>query len=47
MPDEALISRKLSRLKEYIDRLKQADDITWIKYTTDYRTKAFVESLTS
>jgi len=43
MPDELLISRKLSQLKEYVNVLKQANDINWQKYTTDCRSKAFVE----
>lgn len=43
MVDIELISRKLSRLQSYVDELKAATDITWEKYRSDLRTKAFVE----
>lgn len=43
MVDVELISRKLSRLQGYVDELKAATDITWEKYRSDLRTKAFVE----
>jgi len=43
MVDIELISRKLSRLQGYVDELKAATDITWEKYRSDLRTKAFVE----
>jgi uncharacterized protein YutE (UPF0331/DUF86 family) len=43
MVDKELLSRKLSRLQNYIDVLKSAEDITWQKYRDDLRTKAFVE----
>lgn len=43
MVDTELISRKLSRLASYVNELKSATDITWEKYQTDLRTKAFVE----
>jgi uncharacterized protein YutE (UPF0331/DUF86 family) len=43
MVDKELFSRKLSRLRSYVDELARADDITWEKYRTDMRTRAFVE----
>lgn len=43
MVDIELISRKLSRLQGYVDELKAATDITWEKYRSDLRAKAFVE----
>ena len=43
MVDNELISRKLSRLQAYVDELKEANDITWEKYQSDVRSKAFVE----
>ena len=43
MVDKELVSRKLSKLSAYISELKKADDITWEKYTTDTRSKAFIE----
>ena len=43
MVDKALVSRKLSRLKSYVDELRRAEDINWEKYSSDLRTRAFVE----
>ena len=43
MVDKELLSRKLSRLRSYVAELAKADDITWAKYQSDLRTKAFVE----
>ena len=43
MVDRELLSRKLSRLQGYVDVLKSAEDITWQKYQSDLRAKAFVE----
>lgn len=43
MVDEPLISRKLSKLKNYVDELATAEDITWDRYCSEVRTKAFVE----
>ena len=43
MVDKELLSRKLSRLQNYVDVLKTADDINWQKYRDDLRIKAFVE----
>jgi uncharacterized protein YutE (UPF0331/DUF86 family) len=41
--DQELLSRKLSRLKSYVESLRRADDIDWEKYRADPRAKAFVE----
>lgn len=43
MVDEELLSRKLSQLRRYVDDLRRAEDITWAKYRSDLRAKAFVE----
>jgi uncharacterized protein YutE (UPF0331/DUF86 family) len=43
MVDKELLSRKISRLRSYMDTLKGADDIDWEKYKSDLRAKAFVE----
>lgn len=43
MVDIELISRKLSRLQGYVDELKEATDISWEKYRSDLRARAFVE----
>ena len=43
MVDKELLSRKLSRLRSYIEVLKLAEDINWEKYQSDLRAKAFVE----
>jgi uncharacterized protein YutE (UPF0331/DUF86 family) len=43
MVDKELVSRKLSNLRLYVDALRRAEDITWDKYRSDLRTKAFVE----
>jgi uncharacterized protein YutE (UPF0331/DUF86 family) len=43
MVDKELLSRKLSRLRSYVEVLKRAEDITWEKYQSDLRAKAFVE----
>ena len=43
MVDNELISRKISCLQTYVDELKGAKDITWTKYQSDVRSKAFVE----
>lgn len=43
MADKELVSRKLSRLRGYLDELRRAEDITWAKYQSDLRAKAFVE----
>jgi uncharacterized protein YutE (UPF0331/DUF86 family) len=43
MVDRELLSRKLSRLQGYVEVLKSAADITWQKYQSDLRSRAFVE----
>ena len=43
MVDVELLSRKISNLSHYISELQNAEDITWEKYSTDSRSKAFVE----
>ena len=43
MVDKELLSRKLSRLRSYVDGLKGAEDIDWEKYQDDPRARAFVE----
>jgi uncharacterized protein YutE (UPF0331/DUF86 family) len=43
MVDKELLSRKLSRLRSYVDGLKRAEDIDWAKYESDLRAKTFVE----
>ena len=43
MVDRELLSRKLSRLHTCVEVLKSARDITWEKYRSDLRSKAFVE----
>ena len=43
MVDKEMFSRKLSRLRSYLEELKNAEDIDWKKYQSDLRAKAFVE----
>ncbi|MBU0464893.1 MAG: DUF86 domain-containing protein [Proteobacteria bacterium] len=43
MVDKELLSRKISNLSYYISELKGAKDINWEKYTSDLRSKAFIE----
>ncbi|MBI5445123.1 MAG: DUF86 domain-containing protein [Deltaproteobacteria bacterium] len=43
MVDEDVLSRKISHLKGYLDELRRAEDITWDKYRSDVRSRAFVE----
>ena len=43
MVDKELLSRKISNLSYYISELKRAKDINWKKYTSDSRSRAFVE----
>ena len=43
MVDKELFSRKISHLSSYISELQNAKDINWKKYTSDSRTRAFVE----
>ncbi len=43
MMDQDLLSRKISRLRSFVDELKKAEDIDWKKFKSDLRSKAFVE----
>ncbi|OPY06289.1 MAG: hypothetical protein A4E66_02258 [Syntrophus sp. PtaB.Bin001] len=43
MVDIELVSRKISQLREYLSALRDAEDITWVKYEKDIRARAFVE----
>ena len=43
MVNEEIILRKINRLWEYVNELRQAKDITWEKYQKNTRDKAFVE----
>lgn len=43
MVDKELLSRKLSYLQEYVNELQNATDVTWEKYSSDTRTRAFIE----
>ena len=38
-----VIIRKLSKLKEYVDELRLANDINWDEYRKNTRSRAFVE----
>ena len=43
MVEEEVVSRKLAMLRQHVDALRAATDITWEKYRTDLRARAFVE----
>lgn len=43
MVDRELVSRKLARLRGYVNELRNARDIDWEKYRSDLRSRAFVE----
>ncbi|RLB28472.1 MAG: DUF86 domain-containing protein [Deltaproteobacteria bacterium] len=43
MVNEEVLLRKLSKLKEYVRELRDAEDITWEKYKESIRDRAFVE----
>ncbi len=43
MVKDDVILRKTAKLKEYVDELRQAKDITWEKYQKNIRNRAFVE----
>lgn len=43
MVEDDVILRKTAKLKEYVDELRQAKDITWEKYQKNIRNRAFVE----
>ena len=43
MVNGEVILRKLEKLREYVHTLKDAQDISWERYKTDIRDRAFVE----
>jgi len=43
MVNDDIIIRKLSKLKEYVEDLRRADDISWEEYQNNTRNRAFVE----
>jgi uncharacterized protein YutE (UPF0331/DUF86 family) len=43
MVNHEIILRKVAKLKEHVNELRQADDITWEKYQRSIRDRAFVE----
>lgn len=43
MVNHQVILSKLGKLKEYVNELRQADDISWEKYRRGVRDRAFVE----
>ena len=43
MVNHQVILSKLGKLKEYVNELRQADDISWEKYRQSVRDRAFVE----
>ena len=43
MVNHEIILRKVAKLKEHVNQLRQADDITWEKYRRSVRDHAFVE----
>jgi uncharacterized protein YutE (UPF0331/DUF86 family) len=43
MVNDDVILKKTGKLKEYVDELRRAKDITWGKYQKDTRERAFVE----
>jgi uncharacterized protein YutE (UPF0331/DUF86 family) len=43
MVNHEIILRKVAKLKEHVNELRQADDITWDKYQRSIRDRAFVE----
>lgn len=43
MVNDDVILKKTGKLKEYVDELRRAKDITWEKYQKDIRERAFVE----
>jgi uncharacterized protein YutE (UPF0331/DUF86 family) len=45
MVDKLIIERLIVRLKGYLKELENATDIDWEKYSTDARTRRFVERL--
>lgn len=43
MVNDKVILRKLTKLKEYMNEPRRADDISWEKYQKNIRDRAFVE----
>ena len=43
MVEKEVLSRKISHLRNYLEELHKAEDITWAKYESDIKSKAFVE----
>ena len=43
MVNHEIILRKVTKLKEYVNELRRADDISWEKYQRSIRDRAFVE----
>jgi len=43
MVNHEIILRKVTKLKEYVNELRRADDISWEKYQRNIRDRAFVE----
>ena len=43
MVNDEVILRKVTKLKEYVNELSQAKDISWEKYKNNIRDRAFVE----
>ena len=43
MVNEEVVLRKIKRLREYVNELRHAKDITWETYRKNIRDKAFVE----
>ena len=43
MVNEEVIFRRLIKLKEYVNELREAKDISWEKYKKNVRDRAFVE----
>jgi len=43
MVNEEVILRKVTKLKEYVNELCRAKDISWEKYQKNIRDRAFVE----
>lgn len=43
MINKEVVLRKIKRLRQYVNELRQANDITWETYRKNIRDKAFVE----
>ena len=42
MVNEEIILRKITKLREYVNELRQAKDITWENYKKNIRDRSFV-----